>query len=411
MTKKGMLPGGQAMKRILAFSSLLMIFVLPFVGSGRPSATETSKPGHAVLFIIDGLSSQAVEKISLPNLNKLISEGSYFKESYNIIPAHPRQGEWAKLHRSSIPNPVILAGTVLLLPDQKYVQHSFFPKHLTAHAANDLDYTELDSGINLTFIGGTGAAPVQDDQAISWALEFMRKGRPAYMRVHLQDTGRGGVLSFRAADPSLPWYRNIWADESPYRKAAAKADECLGLFLAGLEAAGLKDKTILFVTSDHGQADSGWHPPEDKNAWVMPLVLAGPGIRHDQTFDHAEQVDIVPTLCYLMGVEPPPNADGRILAEALVSPPADAPPPQLKIRELNALLVEGAAVIDKLRRTAESSASLKERLAQAEKDFFGIERILEWHQFKTVDGLLAHNRSVLDQISAPPPLPNTTHLP
>jgi len=342
------------MKRILAFSSVLMIFVLPSEGSARPSATETAKPGHAVLFIIDGLSSQAVEKIPLRNLKKLISEGSYFKESYNIIPAHPRKGEWAKLHRSSIPNPVILAGTVLLHPDQKYVQDSFFPKFLTSHVANDLDYSELNSGFNLAYIDGTGATPVHDDQAISWALEFMHKGRPVFMRIHLQDTGRAGSLSFRATDSSLPWYRNIWADESPYRKAASKADEFLGLFLAELEAAGLKDKTILFATSDHGQSDSGWHPPEDRNGWVMPLVVAGPGIRRGQTFDHAEQVDIVPTLCYLMGVKPPQNADGRILAEALISPPPGAPPPQLKIRELNTLLIEGEAAISKLRRMSEA---------------------------------------------------------
>src|SRR5579862_1324930 len=93
------------------------------------------KPEHATIFIIDGLSYKAVERLDLKHLKALIAAGTYYEKSYNILPADPQEGEWIQYHSSSIPNPVILAGTVMLRTDQQYVQHSFYPERMTAHAA------------------------------------------------------------------------------------------------------------------------------------------------------------------------------------------------------------------------------------------------------------------------------------
>jgi len=352
-----------------------------------------------MIFIIDGLSYKAVERLDMKNLRSLIAAGAYYTKSYNILPADPRSGEWTKYHTSSMPNPVILAGTVLLRIDQQYVQQSFFPDRITAHAANDIAYRRLNVGFNLSYLNGSDDRPVHDDQTIYWAIEFLRQARPAFMKIHLQDTGNSGSASYEETNPSVPWRRNIWAEGSPYRKAALQADEYLGKFLDELNALGLKDKTLLFVTADHGQADTGWHPFDAEDAWAMPLVVVGPGVRAGQRFEYSEQIDIVPTLCYLMGVKPPPNADGRILAEALTAPPGNVPPRRQTMKELDATLRDGDALLRKLRQEAEKSPALKAQLAQAERDFWGLDRILHWYQFGTVDKLLAHDRSVLEKLS------------
>jgi hypothetical protein len=131
----------------------------------------------------------------------------------------------------------------------------------------------------------------------------------------------------------------------------------------------------------------------------MPLVVVGPGVRAGQRLDYAEQIDIVPTLCYMMGVKPPSNADGRVLAEALTQPPEKVPPRRQTMKELDFMLRDGNAGLERLRRDAEKSPTLKIQLAAAEHDFYGLDRILHWYQFGTVDKLLAHNRSVLEKIS------------
>lgn len=367
---------------------LIALLAAPVVLGAWMAQKRGPQAEHAVLFIIDGLSYKAPERLSLKNLQALIAGGAYCAKSYNILPAHFTSGEWAKYHQSSLPNPVILAGTLLLRTDQEYVQHSFYPSRVTAHAANDIAYSRLNVGFHLSFLYGSDDLPIHDDQTMAWALEFLRRARPAFMKVHLQDTGTAGWLINGETDASVLWRKNIWADGSPYCKAALRADEYLGRFLDELKTLGLREKTVLFVTADHGQADAGWHPYDDEDGWAMPLVLAGPGIRPGQRLEYAEQIDIVPTLCYLMGVKPPKNADGRILAEALTDPPAGVPPRRQSIKELNTLLCEGDALFKKLRREA-----------AAERDYFGLERILEWHRFGSIDKLITHNRSVLRKLS------------
>jgi len=387
------------MKRLLVcLQSVLLLAALTFAGS-MPLA-RGAQPEHAVIFIIDRLSYKALSRLPLKNLQALAARGTYYEKSNTVLPAHPVTGEWARHHRSSIPNPVIFAGTFLLRPDQKYVQESFFPDRITANAVNDDAYTAFNVGFNLTFQAGPmNGGRANDGQTIVWAIEFLRKVRPAFMRVHLQDTGSAGFRCYAATDRSLPWWRNIWGEGSPYTKAAVQADECLGMFSNELKALGLLEKTVLFVTADHGEADRGWHTFTDEDGWAMPLVLAGPGIRQGQKFDYAEQIDIVPTLCHLMRVKPPENADGRTLAEALVEAPRSAPR-KCEVRELNKLLLEGDALLGKLRHKVETEFSLRPVLIEAEHDFYGVERILEWHRFGSLDKLLEHNRHVVERVSA-----------
>jgi hypothetical protein len=49
----------------------------------------------------------------------------------------------------------------------------------------------------------------------------------------------------------------------------------------------------------------------------VPIILFGPGIRPNRYHRECSPSDIAPTLCDLIGVEPPPNRTGRVLAEAL----------------------------------------------------------------------------------------------
>jgi hypothetical protein len=105
-----------------------------------------------------------------------------------------------------------------------------------------------------------------------------------------------------------------------------------------------------------------------------------------------------------MGVNPPLNADGRILAEALVSPPAGVPPRQQKIKEIDFLLLEVENALTKL-KAAPGAASMTGQgqfsaLGQAQQDYFDIERILEWHQFGTYDRFIAHHKQLLARLNA-----------
>ena len=132
----------------------------------------------------------------------------------------------------------------------------------------------------------------------------------------------------------------------------------------------------------------------------MPLIVAGPGVKADQQFAYSEQIDVVPTLCYLMGAPlPDDNVTGRVLAEALVNPPADAPERQGQpMKELSLTLMEGDAALTKLRAAAMTDPALRPVLTEVEREFYDVEKMLHWRQFGTVQKLIDHNREVLKRI-------------
>jgi hypothetical protein len=376
-----------------------------------PAAAQT-RPEHVILWVVDGISDKAPDRVDLPNLKALAAQGVYYRQNYTVQTADPSHvpGQWSTYHTSSIPNPVLLAGTAMLRPgDQHYVQESFFPLKITAHVVNEISYRALNVGFHYTAqAGGTlmrGAGyQVGDDKTLSWATYILHAAKPTFMLIHMQDTGFAGGFS-RDAPAGSPYKDNIWGEGSPYRKTVAQQDVYLGKFIEELKKEGIWDKTVIFLTGDHGQAEGGSHPLDASEAWSMPLVIAGPGVKKGEKFEYAESIDVVPTLCYLMGVTPPINADGRILAEALVSPPADVAPRQQKIKELDFALLDVENAIEKLKAAQPARARGRgqrgpDPVADAERDYYKIERILEWNKFGTYDRLIDHHKRLVERINA-----------
>lgn len=378
------------MKIWLTAISIALLPALSYAQAAAPA-----RPQHAILLVIDGLSYLAPERVEMPHLKALMARGAYFRESYSVVPQHPHSGEWAANYDSSIPNPILVSGTIFLRPDQEFVQSAFFPLRFTAHIANELTYKAINRDFHFTFQAGGNefhaahdGKRVDDDENMFWTLTVLRRWKPVYMRVHLQDTGAMGGRS----------RPNIWAANSPYRQALAKADAHIGTLMAELKTLGMYDSTLIFVTGDHGQTVEGGHPPFAQDAWPMPLVVAGPGIKPGGVFPYSEQIDVVPTLTYLMAVKPPENVMGRIMAEALVNPPANVPARQQHLKELNLVLLEHDRKLNQLREQVKTNPSLQPVLRDVEQNFLDVEKILHWYKVGSVDKLIAHNRAVLKRI-------------
>jgi len=99
-------------------------------------------------------------------------------------------------------------------------------------------------------------------------------------------------------------------------------DDVLGRIFGVLAAKGLLDNTVILVTADHGEElfDHGWighastaiHAKLEPEVLRVPLVIAGPGVPQKRTHDGLVQhVDLLPTLCRLLGLETPPDLDGE----------------------------------------------------------------------------------------------------
>ena len=104
-----------------------------------------------------------------------------------------------------------------------------------------------------------------------------------------------------------------------YYGSISECDAMIGRLVDALKQEGIFDKTLIVLTSDHGDmlGDHWLWGAEGyfDEAFQVPLIIRDPrlGTRRSQIDAFAESVDIAPTILDLVGGKPPPQLDGRSL--------------------------------------------------------------------------------------------------
>lgn len=118
-------------------------------------------------------------------------------------------------------------------------------------------------------------------------------------------------------------------ESEEYRASARVVDRCVKLMVEALD----DGRTTFVITSDHGHVHRrgrGGHGGTEPEVTEAPMVLYGRAITKSQDW-RAEQVDVAPTICALLGLPLPATSQGRILWGSLAVP--DAIATHLKKRE------------------------------------------------------------------------------
>ena len=96
-------------------------------------------------------------------------------------------------------------------------------------------------------------------------------------------------------------------------------DSLIAGVLDALDAARIREKTVVLVTADHGGKGTkhGGDSPEELE---IPWILHGPGVhRGVEIRSTVNTFDTAPTLASVLGVKPPSCWQGRVVREALQS--------------------------------------------------------------------------------------------
>jgi arylsulfatase A-like enzyme/Flp pilus assembly protein TadD len=166
-------------------------------------------------------------------------------------------------------------------------------------------------------------------EAVDWLRSHHAGGR-AFLWLHLYDP-------HDPYDPPEPYATRY--SGRPYDGEVAWSDELVGRLDTALAEAGIRDDTLLVVTSDHGEA-LGEHGETGHGYFVyettlrVPLIFRGPGIVPGLRLEvTARSVDLFPTILDLLGLVPPQglNLSGRSLAEAIRG--EEVPPQELTYAE------------------------------------------------------------------------------
>jgi arylsulfatase A-like enzyme len=124
-----------------------------------------------------------------------------------------------------------------------------------------------------------------------------------------------------------------------YDGTVTYADTWLGVFVEALRRRGLLERTLLFVSGDHGESlgETRGLASEDGrfgHGWSLvnwqihvPLAVSGPGVAAGRRVtDAVELIDLAPTVLELCGISPDRRHQGESLAAQLrpgASPASD----------------------------------------------------------------------------------------
>jgi len=122
-------------------------------------------------------------------------------------------------------------------------------------------------------------------------------------------------------NPPEPFRPELFSDTpSLYRGEIAYTDHCIGQVINNLKRLGLYDSTLLIIVGDHGEMLGEHKEPCHsyfiyQSAIKIPLIFKLPNESKSKRVNGlVGLVDIVPTVCGLLGIEPPDVQHGRDLS-------------------------------------------------------------------------------------------------
>jgi arylsulfatase A-like enzyme len=101
-----------------------------------------------------------------------------------------------------------------------------------------------------------------------------------------------------------------------YDGAITAWDVALDRLLAGLQARGILDHTVVIITADHGEEFQehgllGHRKQLFDESIHVPLMIVGPGIAPERRADQVQGIDLFPTVAARLGVPPPSGLPGH----------------------------------------------------------------------------------------------------
>jgi len=380
---------------------LQAIFIALLAVISSVPALAQSKPERVVMLYVDGLNPDAIDHFGLEAMAELRDRGASAREGVMPFPAHPTIGSYGDWHFTSFPNVMTLAGTAFLEERPTYLQHRFVADGITLHAAGSRSYRSLNEGFDYVLTRGNTA----DAALIDFYIEaFEREGDVLFARIMLQETGNAGRLQSAQNLSDDPWSQDVFAEGSPYGAAIREADRQIARLSTFLQSKGELGST-LFVLMGDGQSRSGWHIDLDPESALTPIIFTGPGVESGKVIDHAETIDVAPTIAALMNVDPPNNdgGSGVVLTSMLENgAPLDHSRP---IARLNDQIREYAALHARaVLRAVEDPAMnvllmhLKHELL-SDHQFMNATRVMEWQEAGSLDALIEGNSRVLQTLS------------
>lgn len=281
-----------------------------------PTLTPTPKPNVQRVLIVsfDGLRPDAIDLAFMTNLQGLEQAGAYSLTAQTIYPS------------STLPaHSSMLTG---LCPSKHMVTwNDYIPENGFAQGTDLFDLAHA-AGLRTVFITGKEKLRQITEPASTDVFWWVNdRDLIVAQRAAPYITEGFGLMFVHFATVDDMGHSYGWL--SPQQlNVAWRGDEALKILLDALDAAGLRDSTLIIVSADHGGHDTthGSSMPEDM---TIPWIISGPGVQPKQLTSPINTTDTAATAAWALGLSQPPEWDGRPVFEAFGLPdPAERPQPR-----------------------------------------------------------------------------------
>ena len=308
-----------------SFLSLALLFcfsslsVLGQVGGVPVTKPQRPLPAieHVVLISIDGLRPDRALLADMPTLRSMLKNGTYtfWAKTTAVavtLPSHTsmltgvipyKHGiEWN--HDLPLSEPVYPAVPTIF-------EMAVKSGYTTALIAGKSKFSALNKPGTVTYPVIPSAAGVSNEQVIDAAVKVIEAHKPDLIFIHFPDVDSTG-------------HGKGWGSAEQLA-SIEKTDTQLAKVFAALDHVGIREKTFVLVTADHGGAGRS-HGADDPRSRHIPWIVVGPGVRKnfDLTSFAALEVrteDTCATACYLLGLPQRPYFDGHPVMAAFEAGP------------------------------------------------------------------------------------------
>jgi predicted AlkP superfamily pyrophosphatase or phosphodiesterase len=277
----------------------LMISVVAVLDLGQAESPDPlAKADVLVIFLIDGLRSDALKQAKVPAIAGLIKRGASTMKAQTIVPsltlpaitsmltglpAEQHGITWNEYEpmRGYLKAPTFFE--IASFADGK-LGAMFLNKEKLLHFAKP-DRRLLLQLCSVTEPGCTAQKIASD---VITAYKTATEGKPSMFLIHF-------------ADPDVVGHKQGWMSK-PYLQAVEASDRAVGIVLKGFQELALYKRTVFIVTSDHGGHDKthGTNSPEDM---TIPWIAAGPGIKSGYEIKQSFSIiDTAATVLKALGV-------------------------------------------------------------------------------------------------------------
>ncbi len=307
------------------------------VSCSPPRPAEPDRPNVLLISVdtlrADRLGSYGARAVETPAIDRLAAEGVRFEHAFSPVPL-TLPAHWT-MHTGVEPwhHGVVDNGMVMGTPPGATLAERFsaagydtaaFVSAFVLHRSFGLDrgFARYDDGPAAdAALDQLFHATAPADERVGRSLAWLRRPRerPFFLWLHL-------------FDPHAPYeppqaFQALFAGR-PYDGEIAFVDTQVARLLAGLDAAGIARKTLVVLTSDHGES-LGEHGEATHGVLLydatlrVPLFFRQPGtLPAGEVRDQAVGLaDIAPTVLALAGLDRGNDLDGVDLFSGEVTPP------------------------------------------------------------------------------------------